>query len=361
MSRTIVLIPGILASGLYAGSAELWGEDIGDNYERILHNSAMLNWSDDEASKTSFLTEMSVRILKIPFKVHLWKAVLEHLQLHREFKKKDNRIEFSYDWRQSLTITAHKLGQTITAIADAKRKGNANDSPKFVFLTHSMGGVLLRIAIGLKHIPSDLIESIINIGAPLKGSPAAFRGTYDSNYLPNFELFSRYLVWPYFTNKDQFFYNLLRNFQTFPSLYQLLPREKDAFIRYSGASLFNPLAVDCIPAQYRQHADDAHKALDAAKTVLDTTPSIKVYTIFTESNPKHMTDQEYEVCSRTDANGCYYSISNATRTERGDGTVLAESAKDFNEKPVTNVIHYQMCNDNRIVDVLKTIPALVTT
>lgn len=356
--RVAVLIPGIMGSSLAytdAGkvSSEIWGENFYDNYKRLLSNPTLLRWNDIKA-EASFLENIYLLIPRLP-KHRLWKKLFEYLSNHGEFQKKGRTLKFAYDWRESLLSTAEVLGSFLEEYVQQLAKsenGNLTDY-RFVFLTHSMGGLLVRVAIGKSLIKSQNIDRIIHIGSPLQGAPAAFRSLYGKELLPWLSELTTLFKWK---NADLFFEHLLDNVRTFPSLYQLLPpKGHSPYLYYSAGQRGNPLSEPYIPLEYQRYANDAHAMLEKAEQVIIEN-KVKCFTIYTETHNQEKTDVEYRVRPLAPPATGYQIMEAIGRTAWGDGTVPFESAcgslPSCKQNPVKNVTHAFMCNNNKVVDLL---------
>lgn len=77
---------------------------------------------------------------------------------------------FGYDWRRPLEDSARRLVRAIEAAC--AREEAAGRSPRLKFITHSMGGLLLRSALGLRRRREPLadVERIVFIAPPFRGS-----------------------------------------------------------------------------------------------------------------------------------------------------------------------------------------------
>jgi hypothetical protein len=356
-TRVAVVIPGIMGSSLYYSQGrgqryEIWGEDFYENYKRLLSNSTLLRWDGTPAESSlleSVYPSTRIRLKKIP----LWEALLGFLNKHPEFGNNGQTLKHSYDWRQSLLETARHLGERIDRHTEdlVSRRGLADEDLRYVFFTHSMGGLVVRIALALGALDPVKVDRIVHIGTPLRGAPAAFRSAYERGSLPLLrELFRIF----YRKNEERFFEHLLRNIRTFPSIYQLMPPAHEEYLFYSPGHRSNPLGEHSICDDKRELANQAHQRLTEGEEVI-TAHNIKTYTIYSESHTKCKTDREYEV-QQLGQPEPGYRIFNVISTDMGDGTVLKWSAEgsgyNCKRKPLQNVTHAYMCNQSRVVELL---------
>jgi hypothetical protein len=221
--RIAVVIPGIMGSSLYYpaldGTREyIWTDRIRDNYTELIHNPPVLAWSGRVA--TGDLIE-AFRATHFDFpKRNIWKRVLDSLAGHTEFGAPHCVQRIGFDWRQSLVDSGPAL---VAQIDDHLTRHFPLQRPadiRLTFITHSMGGLLLRSAIGSGALRSDRIDRVVHIGAPLEGAAEAFHAAYKGCRLPYLRGVSRLRHW----RNSQRFWDLLKAaIQTFPSVYQLMP------------------------------------------------------------------------------------------------------------------------------------------
>jgi hypothetical protein len=335
---------------------EIWGANFRENYVRLLSNPTLLNWSGNVAQASLLENIHGSNVVPWP-KVRLWQRLLDFLGEHPEFGQPERLVKIGYDWRRSLPESATDFAATLRTRA-AAAAGTSGKEVRFTFITHSMGGLLLRCAIGQGAIDPRAIDRVIHIGAPLEGAPSAFLAAYQSGGLPFLQELSRLIKW---RNAQQFFDILLKNVQTFPSIYQLMPPVGRNFLFFSLDNRANPLdpsQAAYIPPNLRQLAIEAHSILvDAERTIIKS--GVKVYTIHTELHSTRPTDIVFRVQPLPPPTTSYRVLEVVGRTREGDGTVPAESARGGHAgsypKPLANVTHASMCNNEKVVDLLPTI------
>jgi hypothetical protein len=360
-SRTAIVIPGIMGSVLYYGRTrneanEIWSENLLANYRRLLSNPTVLRWNDVPAQAELLEAVYTSRLLKLP-KVHLWKNLLRFLANHQEFGSNGHTLKLGYDWRQSLLVSAATIGSRVKEhIAWLSRSENISEqSVRLVFFTHSMGGLVVRIALSLGAIDPSNIDRIIHIGSPLRGAPQAFSAAYRRGSLPLLQGLVNLIQW---RNKDAFFSHLLETFRTFPSVFQLMPPRGYPFLYYSISRRESPLAEAYIPQALQKLANQAHNELAKAQELL-ITKNLKVFTICTKVHSQKETELEYRVQPQPAPAEGYIIEETIGKTDRGDGTVPFESAQGiqgFEEtKPILNVDHLDLCNSQQVVALLPTI------
>ncbi|HET7266645.1 MAG TPA: hypothetical protein VFJ15_00890 [Oleiagrimonas sp.] len=133
---------------------------------------------------------------------------------------------FSYDWRQRLEVSAKRLVAMLEEVCE--REHQAGRSPQLKFVTHSMGGLLLRSALTLRNRREPLsgIERVAFIAPPFRGSIGA---TYAL-------VVGETDAW-FGTDRSE-----RRIVRGFPSVYQMTPSWPGAAVNEHGrgVDLFNP-------------------------------------------------------------------------------------------------------------------------
>lgn len=359
MKPVAVIVPGIMGSVLEydraRGKVEIvWGEDFGANYRRLVKQPGTLNWTGNEAKGRLLKSAKSLHIGVlggIPLvRLRLWRRVIKELQGHPSLDS-CGPVEVGYDWRAPLKDSAvtlrGKLEQT------AKSLNTALSKLKFMFVAHSMGGVLVRVGLGAGILDPTFFDRIIYIGSPLKGSPAAFRAAYDRIDLPFFREVFRMFKW---RNYSLFKTNLLECMRTFPALYYLFPSKEIDYIFYSVSSRSNPLREQAMHPHHKHIADRAQDLLQKGLAVIQKS-GIREYAICTSVNSNCLTDLEYRAVPL--GNGRGYNIEETVgQTVKGDGTVPFDSARDdilAQIISVVNVDHAAMGNDDAVSKALLTL------
>lgn len=355
--RVAVVVPGIMGSTLFRDTAtgrhDIWSADITKNYNLLLRQPTLIRWVGVEAQ--SDLIEqfypVDLNLLGhgiVPPIPRVWGKTLQLLAEHQRFGEINRTLKFSYDWRQSLVDSARRLGEYISS--DITRLSGDQGSPvkdvKYEFLTHSMGGLVVRIALAIAALSPANVGKIVHIGSPLLGSPNAFRSAYKSGSLPLLASLSKFFYRP---NGPKFFKHLLSALQTFPSVYQLMPPIGREYLVHEMGNNFNPLSEEFLPRSMRDFATEAHQRLVEGQDLIKS-HDIETYTIYGESGVA--TDLSYHVRYAGDSG---YEILTEMRADTGDGTVLAESSRGngLRHNPLLNVSHTTLCNDERVIRVLR--------
>jgi hypothetical protein len=364
MRSVPVVVPGIMGSTLAvdsrASSRLLWSDDFKLNYSTLLKSPGTLRWTGNRAyARLLNKVVFSVPVLGIPLtKFELWTRALEWIKSHTRFDG-TLLVEYGYDWRAPLRDTAMELApQVASAVGQDISKARPQEAPRLAFFMHSMGGLVVQLALGSGVLHPSWIDSLTFVGTPFKGSPAAFRSVYGSLSLPFFaDIFSVIKR----RNRAAFLAHLLESLQSFPSIYSLFPPKDVLYLYYSSSSRSNPLLEGVMPPEYGDVARETHELVMKAVGIIREN-RIRSYVIYTAINANKRTDLEYRVTPLVHEHA-YQVLETVASTMHGDGTVPAESARGFDEltpMTVTNVDHDVMCNSQFVVDCLDALFTKVT-
>jgi hypothetical protein len=360
--RIAVLVPGLMGSALYYSSENgsrtyIWSEDFRENYRRLLSNPTELNWSGNVANAELLENVYITPVVHLP-KRRLWRRLLDFLGHNHEFSKPGRVFKAAYDWRRSLLDSASDFMTSIDAHLAKTFPDTPSDTIRLTFFTHSLGGLLVRCAIWLHVLPTDRIDRIVHIGSPLEGAPDAFRAAYGDTGLPLLKELSNLIKGK---NRHQFLNHLQECVRTFPSLYEVMPFPGNNFLHYSpgrSENPFDPRFPTFIPSNCVARAQRVHATMNQADRTLigANTP---VYTIFVESQSRPNTEIAYLVEAIAAPMTGYRVLEVLGRTQQGDGTVPAASARGNRAsckwKPILNVTHAAMCNEKKVVGLLPSI------
>jgi hypothetical protein len=349
--RLAFLVPGIFGSTLSVpGQGEIWGPDFHQNYKLVSKKSVALAWSNTKSPASASLMRevygtnmLSWRI----WKKELWTGTIHVLNQCPGLRPNDV-VEVGYDWRDSILNLSSTLSRIVNSHLDASTD---NGESKAVLITHSMGGMLARVAISKGELTTSRIDRIIHMGTPLLGAPTAFASLYATFRFPFLEA---YMKWSHFRNTALFRENLFDCVRTFDSAWELLPQDIIKYIRHSGRyGHVNPLDEGYIPSATVDRVRRVHELVNQAGTIL-ANAGVPVYFIHTGTHRKP-TEIEYEVTPEATPNANWrYKIHANIPTFHGDGTVPAYSAggNRVNPPPVLNVSHDDMCNDATVTAIL---------
>lgn len=351
--RIAVVVPGMLGSSLIDSRGRiLWGENMLDNYRRILSDPSYLKWS---ASSKPASGEVITQFRFMVFETDVWTRLYKKI-LWKDFSPGD-RIEFGYDWRDDILHSAQFLVDAVAGQLGVDkselRSRRPAEQPTLVFFTHSLGSHVVRVALGSRELHPSWIDRLIHVAPALRGMPRMFRALYDETTLPLLETLFRLRYLP---NGREFHRVLLAAVRTFPSSFQVLPPPQLGYIRTRRSQLFNPLDRRCMPAAMRQHASAAHQLLEAASSIIKE--NVLAYSVYTDPhrNLGKKTEIQYAATEIGTTRDCRYQIDDIlSRTTSGDGLVPASSASPVETRStkVRNADHNVMCDHPKVVEAVK--------
>lgn len=334
-----------------AADQDLWTEDFAGNYHRLL-NPGLFDFDEKRrAQPTAIMKDVRLWLVPVPVK-GVYGRVLEVLKRHSRFQPPGKVIQFPYDWRGDLVITAKLLGEKLRDELGSKpERWDSRITP----VTHSMGGLVVQIAIANGDLPISSIARIVHIAAPFKGSASAFKSLYD---FVDFPLAEQLYRLRYGKNKRRAQQNLLKAMKTFPSVFQLLPPENQPFVYGGATGDFNPLGPTqtVVPAAMKAAALQAHDAIGRSIALIRGR-EIEVHIVRGVDLAK-LTDERYTAfVDRED----YKLVMPVPReaTQEGDGTVAGHSA-DYDGAfvdgnfvhDVDGAQHAFMCNHPKVADIV---------
>jgi hypothetical protein len=257
-----------------------------------------------------------------------------------------------------------------------------NPDQKIRIVAHSMGCLIVAVALMKGYIHPKNISRLICVGAPFLGAPSAFRALYSEGYIPGLSLIEKWVNMGknFMTRRDI----LLEAIQTFESIYQLLPNEKHKFVTISNTNI-NPLDIgeNIVSLNYKNFSVNVHILMSQFQNFLDRNkinyslihsvapkPSflkskhryiLSKLPIFSKIFSKYLakdTDVMFEsVHGRTLFSTNTYLILRTKKWIIGDGTVPFYSStlkkpKLRNRYLVNGVPHAEMCNSKKVVNLI---------
>jgi len=250
----IIAIPGLMGSRLrdMPSGLSAWGafergaanpaEPVGARIIALPIGDEELAALRDEVEPAGVLEKVRIELAGIPIEIQAYAGILatlgaggyrdEALGLAGQVDYGEDHFtcfQFAYDWRRDNVESARLLRDFILEKRATVRReirerfGVDNPNVRFDIATHSMGGLVTRyfLMYGGQDLPADgslpeltwegaeLVERVILIGTPNAGSAMAFRDLVEGTRLaPLLPRYSPALM------------------GTFPSIYQLLPRQR---------------------------------------------------------------------------------------------------------------------------------------
>lgn len=358
LSRYVAVVPGIMGSTLSYSGTEIWGSNILANYRRLLASPAELSWKGKKA-EAGLLKAINLGA-HLPVRVRLWDKTLDYLAQHPRLQQ-NSVIECPYDWRQSLQHSSLEIVRLLESRLGASLANEPGPRlERIAIITHSMGALAIRVAIGKKYLHPGWIDRIVHMAPPLLGAPVAFRSLIDRATLPYLNETLRFL---HFMNYHNFVELLRGAFNTFDSIFELMPPQDIEFLVEAGANS-NPLSGQWFTGQHMKQVKNAmetHDLIRQANTIL-AAAKMPVLSIFTDFHTGKRTDWRYSTSIK------HHAITDTWAKIQGDGTVpnyssdlsqRSEYAGDlaqnpeFRFVPISNVEHMKMPNHSKAVDLLK--------
>jgi hypothetical protein len=349
-NRIVFLLPGIFGSSISMSGSDIWGSNFFANYTLIADNPAAIAWNGTQGA-ASLMQEARVQPPYFPFAIYkqqLWSEIINVIHTHSSYGPSVT-FAIGYDWRDSLLNSATSFA---TVVNTTLEKYSTDERAKAVFVTHSMGGLLTRVAIGGGQIAPDDIDRIVHIGTPLLGAPSAFSSLYGQLRFP----FLRTFLWMTHGKRAvRFRENLFECVRTFQSAWELLPHDAVQYIRHQGTVRnVNPLSGTIIDPVHVTRVRQVHQLVDQSDGLL-VGARVPVHKIYTASH-QIPTEFQYEVGISSTATGDlkYDLVAPPIENSNGDGTVPNTSAwgNRVNAYPVIDVSHVEMCNHSRVAKIL---------
>jgi pimeloyl-ACP methyl ester carboxylesterase len=267
MNDLVVLLPGITGSVLHRDGRDVWNISKGAIWTALTSLGGSikdLRLDAEDPKSESPVAWDGVRATALIEGAHLvpglWKIdgysqVLKTLKLAfhlAECRAYDeevgNLIQFPYDWRRDVRISARLLKQMVDRKLALWRAASKDGQARVVLVAHSMGGLVAQYYLECLGGWRDA-RALITFGTPFRGSVQAV------NYLVN-----GYKV----RKLGLTLLDLTRTMQSFPSVHQLLPRyamvEDDGRMK-KVADVASTLGLD--PALLKASAE-LHAELDRA-------------------------------------------------------------------------------------------------
>ena len=230
----LLFIPGTMGSCLQLRSAtedppmKLWHERPAQSLSQLVKNPTLYKWNPDTSIEAySVLSHVDSFFRRVDICTELRNS-LQKLEPYEY-------IEFPYDWRQDIRITAKQLGDFVSN----KLTNSQHNARRLSVIGHSMGGLIGALALLNAHIPASRVWKFISIATPYYGAPCAFKALSEIGYLPGMTWLDRTLNWRRDRRKCRQI--LLQAFRSFSSTYQLLPPVDNSYVDLEDGRSINPL------------------------------------------------------------------------------------------------------------------------
>lgn len=245
--RPVVVVPGFMGSELWRGSERVWF-----NARNLFTRPELLR--PDEPLEARRLVGEAVIVPNL-IKLEQYSRLVDYLEEGLGYERGKNLLEFPYDWRQDLRITARRLASAI----DAWQAGSAEARGALTIIAHSMGCLVSRYYVE-RLGGKARVSRLILMGGPLAGAPRAVEvcasGCQASLLGRLAQGFHRVVA------SFPSFYTLL---PAYPCIYDATGRPIDPYRDYSWA-----------PAECRAHIASARRFRQELGTV-SSVPAVSVF------------------------------------------------------------------------------------
>ena len=233
-----------------------------------------------------------------------------------------NFVPFAYDWRLSNRYNAEVLKATVDPILERYRAKSGNPDAKFIFVGHSMGGLVARYFVDVLS-GSDRTRAVITLGTPHRGALNALAELVNG---------SRKAVGPVAID-------LTAVARSLPSLHQLLPEYAcvegpDGSLKKITDLQIPQLRVNDLTDAMAFHKE-LRKGMEASAGRYDS------YPILARTQPTFTT-------ARIVDGKVMPLLSIEGRFEQGDGTVPRLSAAPYGIASKSPILHYVMAQHGHL-------------
>lgn len=261
----------------------------------------------------------------------------------------------TYDWRKPLETSARRLVRVLDEIQGRERA--AGRSPELSFVTHSMGGLLLRSALGLRdrRQPFRDVHRVVFIAPPFRGAIGA---PYALVVGERDGLFS--------SDEDQ-----RRLARTFPSVYQMTPSWAGAAVDSDSRplDLFDPAnwqanvrdgsgfrAAFLREAEAFVRGNSRHRETRSEAPLLsDRMLAAHAERVLVLCGAGHATHDQLPVQTANARNPNWFDFAGARTTAHGDGTVpmISAAVKGVTLAAFDGVAeHALLCREERVANLV---------
>jgi pSer/pThr/pTyr-binding forkhead associated (FHA) protein/pimeloyl-ACP methyl ester carboxylesterase len=190
--RPVVFVPGLMGTELWIGSERLW-----PNPRTIISNPEVFRLPGDPRIEPRGIVN-EVVIVPHLIEQRQYSAMGDYLVAGLGYTRGKDLLEFGYDWRQDVRLSAQRLGEAIE---------RWQVSPPITIIGHSLGTLVARYYVE-KLGGKRLAERVILMGGPHYGAPKALAAVLSGPSILPFGMGAE---------------RMREVLATFPSSYQILP------------------------------------------------------------------------------------------------------------------------------------------
>jgi len=285
--RPVVIVPGLMGSELWRGDQRIWPD-----VRRMFLEPEALRLTDSPDLEPRSLVHQVVVVPNL-VKQDQYNRLVDFLVEELSYQPGQNLLEFPYDWRQDLRVSAGKLSEAVGRWREEQGHG------RVTIIGHSLGCMVSRYFAdaldGQEHV-----ERLILMGGPLRGVPKMLLGLLMGKGLLPFGLLGD---------------RLRTVIATFPSCYQVLPTYPCVFTDDG-----TPIDLGSDASWVLEGYQDVWRLIRPFWQGLQSTSSVPVLSVFGYGMPT-VTRLSVE----RDRSGRWRDIR-FEQEERGDAAVPEESA-----------------------------------
>lgn len=195
--RPVVFVPGFMGSELYRGSERIW-----PSMSTLLRDPEQLRYGPDFPLEPRKILGELVVIPKF-LTLDQYNRVGNYLEEAIGYQRERDLLEFAYDWRQDVRISARQLGAAIEAW---QARSDVARGP-VIIIAHSLGTLVSRYFVEVLG-GSAKVERLVLVGGPHFGVPHIAGALAAGPQIPMFGGLSK---------------KVREAILTFPSTFQFLP------------------------------------------------------------------------------------------------------------------------------------------
>jgi pSer/pThr/pTyr-binding forkhead associated (FHA) protein len=309
----IVFIPGFMGSELWRGSERIW-----PNVKSLFTNPEWYRWPSQEPIVARQVVSEIVILPKF-FKLERYAALGDFLCESLGYERGKDLLEFPWDWRIDLRVSAQRLSERITEWRARVKEARE----PITLISHSMGCLIARYFVE-KLNGRSVVSRMIMLGGTHNGMPKALQ--------------------PFFAfGKQPFYLGIAEPFEraiaSLPSIYTMLPTYPAVFDSQGNAIDLYRDETWC-PEEYRANLRDALAFRNELGTACSV-PSICIFGYGIQTPTR-------AILEGRDPNGNWEHIRLVAES-KGDNTVPEESARLANTEihPV-HQHHGNLYSDNDV-------------
>jgi pSer/pThr/pTyr-binding forkhead associated (FHA) protein len=287
----VVFLPGFMGSELWRGNERIW-----PNVAAMFTNPEIYRVSSNTSIEARQLVSEIVVLPKF-IKLERYAALGDFLCKDLDYERGKDLLEFPWDWRLDLRLSARRLAERIELWRDKVKEARE----PITLIAHSMGCLVARYYVEKLNGKSQ-VSRMMMIGGTHSGMPKTLQpfGAY---------------------GKQPFFYGLAEPFEraiaSLPSLYTMLPTYSSIFDS-SGKPIDLYRDESWCPEEYRANLRDAL----AFRGELGTNSSVSTICIFGYG----IQTPTRAILENRDPNGTWERLRLVAES-KGDNTVPEESAR----------------------------------